>query len=265
MENVRPPRQATQRDTLLEHRPAQPSAHAAPVIVTPGKPAVHRMNPHIDRLDRILDRIARAASKGSVRLVAVSKRQPAAAIRELFAAGQVAFGENYVTEALGKQAELAESGIEWHAIGPLQSNKCRDVAQHFDWLQSLDRAKLIEPLARHRPEGRDPLNVLIQVNIDAETSKSGCAPADVAALAAAVAAQPRLRLRGLMAIPAPASDAVRRTAFRRMRTLFESLRGDHPGIDTLSMGMSDDFELAIAEGATMIRVGSALFGPRAPR
>ena len=208
---------------------------------------------------------ADAAATGEVRLLAVSKGQPAAAIRRLAGLGQHAFGENYVQEALAKQDELAGSDLEWHLIGPLQSNKCREAAQRFDWLQSLDRLKLVEPLALHRPPGRAPLNVLVQVNIDDEPAKSGCAPDAVARLAEAVAARPALRLRGLMAIPAPAPDpSLRRAAFRRMRELFERLRAAHPSVDTLSMGMSDDFELAIAEGATMVRVGTAVFGARAP-
>jgi len=209
-----------------------------------------------------LETAARAAGH-AVRLLAVSKTQPARAIRDLAAQGQRAFGENYVQEALAKQRELADPGLEWHLIGPLQSNKCREVALHFDWLQSLDRLKLVAPLARQRPRERGPLSVLVQVNIDDEASKSGCAPAEVDTLAAAVAAEGTLRLRGLMAIPAPSPDlAARRTAFRRMRALFDDLRETHPGVDTLSMGMSDDFELAIAEGATMVRVGTALFGAR---
>jgi pyridoxal phosphate enzyme (YggS family) len=217
-----------------------------------------------EALRAIRTRIDAAAGGQPVRLVAVGKTRPAADLRALAANGQIAFGENYVAEALAKQAELADLALEWHAIGPLQSNKCRDVACHFDWLQSLDRTKLVEPLARYRPEAKDPLNVLIQVNIDAEASKSGCTPDEVPALAAAVVAAGRpLRLRGLMAIPAPTPDEPeRRVAFARMRGLFEALQREHPGIDTLSMGMSDDFELAIAEGATMVRIGSALFGAR---
>lgn len=216
----------------------------------------------------VLARIAAArqasASASDVRLLAVSKTQPASAMCALHAAGQRAFGENYVQEALAKQVELADIELEWHLIGPLQSNKCREVALHFDWLQTLDRAKLVDLLARHRPAGRAPLNVLVQVNIDDEASKSGCAPDQIDALAAAVAAQPSLRLRGLMAIPAPAPDpAVRRAAFARMRKLFDALRAKHRDIDTLSMGMSDDLALAIAEGATMVRIGTALFGARA--
>lgn len=205
---------------------------------------------------------ARAAAH-PVRLLAVSKTRPAAGIRALAALGQRAFGENYVQEALAKQRELADLDLEWHLIGPLQSNKCRETATHFDWLESLDREKLVALLDRHRPADRAPLNVLIQVNIDDEAGKSGCAPESVSALAAAVAAAPRLQLRGLMAIPAPHADpARRRDAFRRMRALFDALRTGHPDIDTLSMGMSDDFGLAIAEGATEVRIGSALFGPR---
>lgn len=207
---------------------------------------------------------SRAAGDGDVRLLAVSKTQPVTAIRALAALGQRAFGENYVQEALAKQAALADLALEWHLIGPLQSNKCREVALHFDWLQSLDRAKLIAPLSRHRPAQRAALNVLIQVNIDDEASKSGCAPAEVDALAAAVAAAPGLRLRGLMAIPAPAQPEQRRDAFRRLHALFDAVRARHPGADTLSMGMSDDFEQAIAEGATMVRIGTALFGRRKP-
>lgn len=211
----------------------------------------------------VIQRAQAAATGHRVDVLAVSKTRPASQIRVLAEAGQRYFGENYVQEARDKQSELTGCGIEWHLIGPLQSNKCADVARHFDWLQTLDRIKLVDLLARHRPETGQPLNVLIQVNIDDESSKSGCRPDQIDALAEAIANQPRLRLRGLMAIPAPAPDtAVRRAAFARMRTCFENLAHEHAGIDTLSMGMSDDFELAIAEGATMVRVGSLLFGPR---
>jgi pyridoxal phosphate enzyme (YggS family) len=210
-------------------------------------------------------RIEAAAQRAGrdVRLLAVSKTQPAAAIRALADQGQLQFGENYVQEALAKQRELADSGLQWHLIGPLQSNKCREVAENFGWLQSLDRDKLIAPLDRFRPATLAPLNVLIQVNIDDESSKSGCEPGTVAALAGRIAAAPRLLLRGLMAIPQPHPDfELRRGAFRRMRALYDSLRSAHPAIDTLSLGMSEDFELAIAEGATMVRIGTALFGKR---
>ena len=213
----------------------------------------------------VRERIATAAQRAGheVRLLAVSKTQPAAAVRTLAALGQRAFGENYVQEGLAKQSELADLGLEWHAIGPLQSNKARDVATHFDWLQSLDRVKLVAALDRQRPPGTAPLQVLIQVNIDDEASKSGCAPSDIDALAEAVRAAPQLALRGLMTIPAPNPDLSRREAtFARMRRLYENLQQTHPAVDTLSMGMSEDFEAAIAQGATLVRLGSALFGPR---
>jgi PLP dependent protein len=210
-----------------------------------------------------MDCAAAAAQRAPARLLAVSKTQPAAAIAALAAQGQRAFGENYVQEAAGKLAELAPLDLEWHLIGHLQSNKAEQAAQLFDWVQTVDRIKLVAALARHRPAQRPPLNVLIQVNIDDETSKHGCAPGEVDALAAAIAAQPTLRLRGLMAIPAPfPEEALRRNAFRRMRALLDGLRTAHPDADTLSMGMSGDFALAIAEGATMVRVGTALFGAR---
>ena len=220
------------------------------------------MNTAYDAVRLRIDAAARRAGH-QVHLLAVAKTKPAPAIRELAALGQHAFGENHVQEALAKRRELAELDLEWHLIGPLQSNKCREVAAHFDWLQSLDREKLIEPLNRHRSPGLAPLNVLIQVNIDGETSKSGCAPDAVQRLAVSIAAAPRLRLRGLMAIPAPVpGDAARRASFAAMRKLYDALKSTFPDIDTLSMGMSDDFELAIAAGATMVRVGSALFGAR---
>lgn len=214
----------------------------------------------------LVDALAHPAAGVSARLVAVSKTQPAEAVRALAGLGQRAFGENYVQEALAKQGELADLGLEWHLIGPLQSNKCREAARHFDWVQSVDRAKLLPLLDRERAAARPPLNVLLQVNIDGEASKSGCAPGDVMALADQAADLPRLRLRGLMAIPEPHPDeAHRRAAFARMRGLFDALRERHPGVDTLSMGMSDDWPLAVAEGATLVRVGSALFGARPPK
>ena len=195
----------------------------------------------------------------------MSKTQPAAAIRALVAAGQQAFGENYVQEAIAKQAELDDVPIQWHLIGPLQSNKCGLAARHFDWIHSVDRPKLVPLLARARPAARGPLQLLIQVNIDDEQSKSGCAPHDIDELAARIGAEPALRLRGLMAIPAPAPEVDRRRdAFRRMHELQSRLAATYPGIDTLSMGMSEDFELAITQGSTLVRIGSALFGTRAP-
>ena len=218
------------------------------------------------RLSATLQSIENAASashRPTPRLLAVSKTQSATAVAALAAAGQRAFGENYVQEAQAKVRELETAGLEWHLIGHLQSNKAEVAATVFDWVQTVDRAKLIPALAKHRPSERTPLNVLIQVNIDDEASKHGCAPAEVPALVAAIVAEPRLRLRGLMAIPAPHPDIeLRRDAYRRMADLFKHLALQHPGADTLSMGMSDDFALAIAEGATMVRVGTALFGRR---
>lgn len=201
---------------------------------------------------------------GHVRLLAVSKTKPATAIRALYGQGQRAFGENYVQEALAKQQELRDlPDLEWHLIGPLQSNKAALAARHFDWVQSLDRPKLVPLLAAARPPARAPLNVLIQVNIDDEGSKSGCAPDAVDALATAIVAQPQLRLRGLMAIPTPHPELEhRRTAFQAMAAQWQRLRQRFAQADTLSLGMSEDFPLAIECGATMVRIGSALFGPR---
>ncbi|TXK62670.1 YggS family pyridoxal phosphate-dependent enzyme [Alkalisalibacterium limincola] len=206
-----------------------------------------------------------AGGRTNPTLLAVSKTQDASRIRALAACGQRRFGENYVQEALAKQDVLADLALEWHLIGPLQSNKAKPAAERFDWIQSVDRDKLVHALARHRPLGRPPLNILIQVNIDDEDSKSGCAPGAIAGLADAIASHERLRLRGLMAIPEPHPDPRERArAFEALRRLQADLAARHPGVDTLSMGMSGDFELAIAHGATLVRVGTALFGPRAP-
>jgi PLP dependent protein len=222
------------------------------------------------RLDGLLGRIdaaaARAGRAGQVRLLAVGKTRAADELASLATAGQRAFGENYVQEAQAKQTALATLGLEWHLIGALQSNKCGDAARLFDWVQTIDRDKLLPLLDRARPADGPPLNVLVQVNIDDEASKHGCRPEQVAALAARIAAFPQLKLRGLMAIPAPHPDpARRRAAFAAMRRLFEPLAAADPDIDTLSIGMSDDFELAIAEGATLVRIGTALFGERKRR
>lgn len=217
----------------------------------------------LQQIRSAIDAAAHATGRPPARLLAVSKTQPAQAVAELAAQGQRAFGENYVQEAAAKIEALQARGLEWHLIGHLQSNKAEQAAQLFDWVQSVDRAKLVTALARHRPAGRAPLNVLIQVNIDVESSKHGCTPEQVPELAQLIAAEPRLALRGLMAIPAPLADIdARRVAFRRMQALFHALATTHPQADTLSMGMSGDFAEAIADGATMVRVGTALFGSR---
>jgi pyridoxal phosphate enzyme (YggS family) len=233
------------------------------------------------KLAQVRERIsaaARAASRdpGEVVLLAVSKTFPAAAVIEAAAAGQTRFGENYVQEALDKiaavHAQASRLHLEWHFIGPIQSNKTRAIAEHFDWVQSVDRLKIAQRLSEQRPPALPPLNVLVQVNISAETSKSGVAPEQAAELVRAVAALPRLRLRGLMAIPAPTPGAdAQRRACAQLRALFEQLRTQlrrdlqpdaAAAFDTLSMGMSDDLEAAIAEGSTMVRIGTAIFGTR---
>ena len=227
-----------------------------------------------------IENAARRAGRPMPRLLAVSKRQPATAIADLAAhwhalpqdvtalAGEQApaFGENYVQEAKAKLAALSDIRLEWHLIGHLQSNKAADAASIFDWVQTVDRPSLVDALARHRAADRPPLDVLVQVNIDDETSKHGCHPDAVDALAATIAAQSNLSLRGLMVIPAPYPDLERRrSAFRRTRALFDALQRQHPQVDTLSMGMSEDFAIAIEEGSTMVRLGTALFGQRPPR
>ncbi|MGA4633094.1 YggS family pyridoxal phosphate-dependent enzyme [Pseudomonas solani] len=196
----------------------------------------------------------------AIGLLAVSKTKPAAAIREAHACGVVDFGENYLQEALAKQQELADLPLTWHFIGPIQSNKTKPIAEHFHWVHSVDRLKIAERLSAQRPAGLAPLNVCLQVNVSGEASKSGCAPEELPALAAAVAALPNLHLRGLMAIPEPTEDrAEQHAAFARLQQLSHSL---NLPLDTLSMGMSHDLEAAIAEGATWVRIGTALFGAR---
>ena len=200
---------------------------------------------------------------GAARLLAVSKAWPAASVRAAFAAGQRAFGENYVQEGVAKIAALDDLELEWHFIGPLQSNKTREVAEHFDWVHGIDRLKIAERLATQRPAGLPPLQACIQVNVSGEASKGGVAPDQVAALARAVAALPGLRLRGLMAIPEPTEQAeLLRSRFALLRELLAQLNAEGMKLDVLSMGMSDDFELAIAEGATIVRIGTAIFGER---
>ena len=210
---------------------------------------------------------ARAAGRdpAAVSLLAVSKTHAPALIREAHAAGQRAFGENYVQEAEAKMASLADLPLEWHLVGPLQSNKTRSVAERFQWVHTVDREKVARRLSEQRPQGLPPLEVLVQVNVSGEASKSGVAPQDAAALARVVAKLPRLRLRGLMAVPEPTPDAaVQRARFAALRRLYESLRREGLALDTLSMGMSDDMEAAIAEGSTLVRVGTAIFGKRTP-
>lgn len=198
-----------------------------------------------------------------IALLAVSKTWPAQAVRDAAAVGQRAFGENYVQEAVDKIAELGELGLEWHFIGPLQSNKTRLVAEHFDWVHSVDRLKIAERLAEQRPASLPPLSVCLQVNISGEAAKSGVRPAEASAVAHAIANLPRLRLRGLMAIPAPEDNLeAQRRPFRQMHELYEQLRAEGLALDTLSMGMSHDLEAAIAEGATLLRIGTAIFGER---
>jgi len=218
-----------------------------------------------DNLSAIFARIASAAQAAgrdpaSVQLLAVSKTKPASAIREIHAAGVRDVGENYLQEALTKQQALNDLPLIWHFIGPIQSNKTKAIAEHFDWVHSVDRLKIAQRLSEQRPAGLAPLNLCLQVNVSGEDSKSGCAPADLPALAKAVAGLPNLRLRGLMAIPEPTDDrAAQEGAFARLRQLQESLG---LGLDTLSMGMSHDLEAAIAQGATWVRIGTALFGAR---
>ncbi len=222
------------------------------------------------KLQQLRQRIDDACTLGqrpvqSVTLLAVSKTFGADAVRQAHAAGQRAFGENYVQEALAKTCALADlrAAIEWHLIGPLQSNKTREVAAAFDWVHTVDRLKIAERLSAQRPAHLPPLQVCVQVNVSGESSKAGVALADAPALARAVAALPRLHLRGLMSIPEPAESlAAQRAPHRRLRELFESLRAEGLALDTLSMGMSADLEAAIAEGSTLVRVGSAIFGAR---
>ncbi len=200
-----------------------------------------------------------------VTLLAVSKTFGPEAVREAHAAGQTAFGENYIQEAVEKIGLLAELPLEWHCIGPIQSNKTRLVAAHFQWAHTIDRLKIAERLAEQRPAGLPPLQVCIQVNIDGGASKSGVAPGETLALAQAMAALPGLRLRGLMTIPDPAPDAASLLAVhRKARALFDELRAAGLAVDTLSMGMTADLEPAIAAGSTMVRVGTAIFGGRTP-
>jgi pyridoxal phosphate enzyme (YggS family) len=210
---------------------------------------------------------ASGRARGEVQLLAVSKTFPAEAVLEAMAAGQHAFGENYLQEALDKMASVAQAQpdapVEWHFIGPIQSNKTRPIAGAFAWVHTVERLKIAQRLSEQRPPELGPLNICLQVNISGEASKSGASPDELPALAREVAQLPNLRLRGLMAIPEPTTDAAeQRAAFARLRALFDALRADGLDLDTLSMGMSGDMAAAIAEGATIVRIGSAIFGAR---
>jgi pyridoxal phosphate enzyme (YggS family) len=220
-------------------------------------------------VDATIAQAAQAAgrSRDSVRLLAVSKTFPAAAVLEAMAAGQRAFGENYLQEALDKIEAVAQAApdtpVEWHFIGPIQSNKTRPIASHFAWVHTVDRLKVAQRLSEQRPPELGPLNICLQVNISGEASKSGVTEAELPELARAVASLPNLRLRGLMAIPEPEDDPARQRApFARLRALAGELRAEGIDVDTLSMGMSGDLEAAVAEGATIVRIGSAIFGAR---
>ena len=226
------------------------------------------MSPIRANLQAVLQRIeAAAAAVGrrydSIQLLAVSKTWPPAAIESAFQAGQRAFGENQEQEAARKIAALAPLAIEWHFIGPIQSNKTRSIAERFAWVHSVDRDKVARRLSEQRPPSAPPLNVCIQVNVSAEHSKSGVPPEQALTLARSVSALPRLRLRGLMTVPAPSDDQrVQRAQFRRLRLLRDEIAAEGIDMDTLSMGMSHDLEAAVMEGATIVRVGTAIFGTR---
>lgn len=220
---------------------------------------------------KVLEQVSLAAEKygrraGDIRLLAVSKTQDAEAVRSAAAQGVRDFGENYLQEALGKIEACRDLDLCWHFIGPLQSNKTRAVAEHFDWVHSVDREKILRRLSEQRPEYLDPLNVCLQVNVSGEATKAGVAPEALPGLIDLAATLPRLRLRGLMAIPAPAEgfDAQKRP-LDRLASLQADARARHPQLDTLSMGMSADLDAAVAAGSTMLRIGTAIFGPRSPK
>jgi pyridoxal phosphate enzyme (YggS family) len=226
------------------------------------------MNTISSHLQHILATIQAARETGAsqaVKLLAVSKAQSALLLREAHAAGQEAFGENYLQEALEKQSQLSDLAIEWHFIGPIQSNKTQLIAQNFSWVHSLDRLKIAQRLNAARPAEQPPLQICIQLNVDSEGSKGGVAIDEVEALAAAVASLPQLKLRGLMAIPEPSRDIDKQRAqFEQVRQCYDALNAKGYALDTLSIGMSDDYPVAIEQGATIVRIGSALFGARKP-
>ena len=214
-----------------------------------------------DRIVRVAQSIGRQPDE--ITLLAASKTNPADALREAWVAGQTIFGENYLQEALAKMPALVDLPIEWHFIGPIQSNKTRRIAENFAWVHSVDRAKVADRLSKDRPESLPPLQICLQVNVSGEDSKSGVEPEELAALAAHVVNLPHLKLRGLMAVPElTTATALQRSQFHLLRELFEQLKRDGYELDTLSMGMSEDMDIALAEGATMVRVGTAIFGPR---
>lgn len=219
---------------------------------------------NLAQIQQQIESLSAQFQRENVRLLAVSKTKPVSAIEEAIQAGQKAFGENYVQEGVEKIAYFnQQADLEWHFIGPLQSNKTKLVAAHFDWIQTVDRLKIAQRLSEQRPAGKAPLNVLIQINISDEASKSGIAPEDMLPLAREIALLPNLKLRGLMAIPKPEHEpAQQKIALSKMQQLFNRLQTEFEGIDTLSMGMSDDMAAAIECGSTMVRIGTAVFGAR---
>ena len=219
---------------------------------------------NLSRIQQQIEQISAEYQRENVRLLAVSKTKPVQAIEEAIRAGQCAFGENYVQEGVEKIAYFSgNKSLEWHFIGPLQTNKSRLVAEHFDWIQTVDRFKIAERLNDQRPEHLPPLNVLIQINISDESSKSGIQPEEMFSLAEKITQFPRLKLRGLMAIPKPESKPEQqKIALRKMKDLFNRLQQQFESVDTLSMGMSDDMASAIECGSTMVRIGTAIFGER---
>ncbi len=220
------------------------------------------------RYQTILDKIKQAEIQyqrepNSVKLIAVSKTKPAKMIREMASLGQQAFGENYLQEAIGKQDELSDLDLQWHFIGHIQSNKTKDITQHFDWVHGVDRFKIAKRLSDQRSDQKSPIDICLQVNLEAELTKSGISPEHAVDLAQQVSTLPNIRLRGLMAIPSPNNSfSVQRRLFMQLRKLLEQINQSGLKLDTLSMGMTDDMEAAIAEGATHIRIGTALFGAR---
>ena len=219
---------------------------------------------NLAQIQQQIESLSAQFQRENVRLLAVSKTKPVSAIEEAIQAGQKAFGENYVQEGVEKIAYFnQQADLEWHFIGPLQSNKTKLVAAHFDWIQTVDRLKIAQRLSEQRPAGKAPLNVLIQINISDEASKSGIAPEEMLPLAKEIALLPNLKLRGLMAIPKPEHEpAQQKIALGKMQQHFNRLQTEYEGIDTLSMGMSDDMAAAIECGSTMVRIGTAVFGAR---